>query len=496
MSHLPDCGHKLSNGAACGFQINDGLIRSFVSETEMLASLLLVSLCFSVGSLAEYTSCTPPPNTELLCQANNCTLVEDNAILCCHMRSDFSLKEAIAVATSKGRKINSLHLYNLTFGELDASITKRFNFDTITVTNGSLKLISGEFLNITKCLNFSGNAISVIKAQALASLDHLQTLDLSRNNITTLPNIVKSVYNLSLDLSENGNLSCRSLQDFINGTKDHHIGYKNINNTFCNFHAAYNWFRSSSKLSMLQLELYVKIEQECPPGCRCSIDRMLYNSSSQYVGVGTDCSNQQLTSFPSQIPQYTAFLNLSNNNISSLGELNNPMYDGIVQLYLDNNYITSINELEGTKFIETFTILSLRNNRIKSVPTYFLADSFKRNYAARHFNLAGNRLTCDCNTAQALKSWFLSYKQNLPEVENVMCDNLQKRVVDIQLIDVCIHKRAWTDYISYIIAGEVILLLLLVSKVSYDYWVFKTAGYLPWPASRLPKLPCDWVFET
>lgn len=63
----------------------------------------------------------------------------------------------------------------------------------------------------------------------------------------------------TVNFTENGNLSCRSLQDFINGTKDHHIGYKNINNTFCNFHAAYNWFRSSSKLSMLQLELYVKV---------------------------------------------------------------------------------------------------------------------------------------------------------------------------------------------------------------------------------------------
>lgn len=47
----------------------------------------------------------------------------------------------------------------------------------------------------------------------------------------------------------------------------------------------------------------------------------------------------------------------------------------------------------------------------------------------------------------------------------------------------------------YVIAAELSVLLLLIGKVSYDYWVFKTAGYLPWPASKMPKLPCDWVFE-
>jgi hypothetical protein len=70
------------------------------------------------------------------------------------------------------------------------------------------------------------------------------------------------------------------------------------------------------------------------------------------------------------------------------------------------------------------------------------------------------------------------------------------QVMDLDHNKVCSYPRVWTDYINYIIAGEVVLLLLLISKVSYDYWVFRTAGYLPWPASKMPKMPCDWVFET
>lgn len=38
-------------------------------------------------------------------------------------------------------------------------------------------------------------------------------------------------------------------------------------------------------------------------------------------------------------------------------------------------------------------------------------------------------------------------------------------------------------------------ILGLIAKVSYDYWVFKTAGYLPWPANKMPRLPCDWLCE-
>lgn len=60
---------------------------------------------------------------------------------------------------------------------------------------------------------------------------------------------------------------------------------------------------------------------------------------------------------------------------------------------------------------------------------------------------------------------------------------------------VCITNPDWTDQMKYVIGVEISLLLLLIGKVSYDYWVFKTAGYLPWPASKMPKLPCDWLFE-
>lgn len=75
----------------------------------------------------------------------------------------------------------------------------------------------------------------------------------------------------------------------------------------------------------------------------------------------------------------------------------------------------------------------------------------------------------------------------------ILLNNSQ--VIDLDQKLVCIKKADWTHYMYYVIAAELSVLLLLIGKVSYDYWVFKTAGYLPWPASKMPKLPCDWIFE-
>lgn len=92
--------------------------------------------------------------------------------------------------------------------------------------------------------------------------------------------------------------------------------------------------------------------------------------------------------------------------------------------------------------------------------------------------------------------WLLARQNHIPDCEQIMCENLVQLVVDLSETKLCQSPHDWTDYIYFLIAGEVILLIALFTKVSYDYYIFKTAGYLPWPASRMPKLPCDWLCES
>jgi len=45
----------------------------------------------------------------------------------------------------------------------------------------------------------------------------------------------------------------------------------------------------------------------------------------------------------------------------------NPCYEDLREFYADYNNISSINKLEGSKFLDNYAFLSLRYNKIKSV---------------------------------------------------------------------------------------------------------------------------------
>lgn len=47
--------------------------------------------------------------------------------------------------------------------------------------------------------------------------------------------------------------------------------------------------------------------------------------------------------------------------------IQNPQYKRIADLYLDNNSIPSVKELEGSEWFTTFRVLSLRGNSLKQV---------------------------------------------------------------------------------------------------------------------------------
>ena len=47
--------------------------------------------------------------------------------------------------------------------------------------------------------------------------------------------------------------------------------------------------------------------------------------------------------------------------------LQNPQYQNLMDLFLDNNSIETVKELEGSEWFHTFRVLSLRGNMLKQV---------------------------------------------------------------------------------------------------------------------------------
>ncbi|XP_026277562.1 protein halfway [Frankliniella occidentalis] len=444
----------------------------------------------------------PPPGE--LCR---CKLIPGTAtVICCDVTTQLQLKESLNCQGLVGVNITALHARNITLHSLDVGVlhlTKLHlpQLESLAITDGHITELKGllDAKNLA-CLNLSSNSLIDVSENTSAYLHSLTNLDLSGNDLKHVLTLHADVPQFELDISGNNNLSCDSIKELMKYMKN--LQFSHDNNTYCLNPSSFHWFNSTEKVPLASVVLLNKLEQECPRGetepCICKAVRLdMVPGKPPTFSVQVDCSNRRLTKLPLILPKNTVSLNVSYNNISNLEALSmNAAYKDIREFYADDNQITSINALEGSTFIVSFLTLSLRNNNISILPTYILSNVFDLNWTARTVRLGLNHLKCDCSTAQTIKMWLNANYKHIPDYNEVLCENMRERVFELDQNKVCTVPSDWTEYVYYLVAAEVLLLILLISKVSYDYWVFKTAGYLPWPASKMPKLPCDWVFES
>lgn len=451
--------------------------------TPLPATVADVPRCFHRDSCPQFT------------EKCRCQKLENKAqVICCNIESSFYMNEGLACAeVGVTDFVSELHIRNATLPELNISLPNFRRLKSLSVTDGHISRVIGEFAKRTpiQCLNLSNNALTSIEERALVHLTNLSTLDISHNNLTGMPNF-KIGTNIRMDISGNNEMECQSLFRAKNKSELH---FENANKTFCKFKKTFHWFNSTILLPLVQVESVYRAPKDCWGNCTCEPYRLdIVPGKSPTFSLLVDCAGKQLTDMPSVVPENTIALNITNNNITTL-KIQDPSFNNIRELYADNNQITSITELEGTHFLDNLVALSLRNNKLKTLPTYVLSNIFDRNPSTKQVHLGLNKLTCDCNSAKNLKIWLLT--KNIRDYDEIMCENYPLKVIQLDPAKLCLHQdnQDWKDYIYYIITGEVLLLVCLVLKVSYDYWVFKTAGYLPWPASKMPKLPCDWLCE-
>ncbi|XP_030245588.1 protein halfway [Drosophila navojoa] len=433
--------------------------------------------------------------------ANSCQCREHptraNSWYCCNITHISMISSCSNIS-----KWTNLHVRNLSVQAMNLSNPIYRSLQSLAVTDGNIMQLTNAFPRHSKlkCLNISNNNISDIASRAVKDVPQLEFFGISKNLLSRVPNRNQNKH-IALDISGNMRLLCEPLNEIIYGDS---FNFVNPENSFCLYNATHKWFNSTNLVSVKQLESIKKCGTKCPVipnygNCSCNIYNMMIIQGDQSRTVcHVDCSNLGLLELPSLLPDNTFTLNISNNKISTLGDHfhTNPTYYNIVKLDADNNHISSIYEFEGTKFIEQFQRLYMRNNSLTKIPEYFLNNALMDTGIGRRIYLAENRLQCDCNSAKTLQNWLRERSTDIPDYMDIRCRNLPQSVIELQETKLCQSPPDWTDYIYYLIAAEVILLLALITKVSYDYWVFKTAGYLPWPASKMPKLPCDCLCES
>lgn len=92
--------------------------------------------------------------------------------------------------------------------------------------------------------------------------------------------------------------------------------------------------------------------------------------------ISVNCSGRDLDQLPTNLPAYTKILILKENNIEDLTPLlTNVAYKTVQDLYLDNNRVKSIEELEGSYWLRNFRVLSLSGNELSQVPIWITQNS-------------------------------------------------------------------------------------------------------------------------
>lgn len=391
-----------------------------------------------------------------------------DALYCCNATD---INKAIGCVDGSWKYI---HMRNLTVPELVLNVSQRYikTLLSLSITDGSIHKITNKFSKFSYplCLNISNNNISEIQDRAFTELRHLTMLDISHNNLSSIPIEYTTLTTFRwLDVRENKPMLCKNLLEAVK----HNITFVQEQETFCLTSRNLSWYESEDVIRFSQLQAANQLQQNCPRQCRCDLERLnfdLNNTEKKTFTAKVNCSGLNFTDFPETLPPDTVTLDVSRNNITSLKALSNTSYHSLVRLYADDNQITSLSELEGSPFLSHFTYFAIRRNRLKTIQTYLL----KLDFGSFLF-LEGNSMTCDCNAAKNFKNWLLSKKIHVPDQDLIYCDgsssssSQQVKLVQIQESKLCQSQHDWTDYIYYVIAIEIILLLALVCKVSYDY---------------------------
>lgn len=301
-----------------------------------------------------------------------CEEVDEGNVACCNVTD--IVKSINCIGTPSLNTTKNFHIINMMEKELNLTLlnAKFKQAHSISITDGNITKLTGSFAKFTeiKCLSIANNKIETIGDKAFIHMTQLRTLNLSGNNITKLPT-TNNHTNLTVNVQGNNKISCINISTAI----DRNVKFVNKENSFCERETIYTWFNDTASVNILALEKMKKLNEECPLNCKCEPSQLYYRNNTLEVTAKVDCSSQNLKNFPSEIPSETVELIVSNNSISSLTVLiQNKNYQNVQRIFADGNQISSIEELDGTRFFGNFTILSLKNNKIKEIPNYILSN--------------------------------------------------------------------------------------------------------------------------
>ncbi|KAJ1530590.1 hypothetical protein ONE63_005472 [Megalurothrips usitatus] len=254
---------------------------------------------------------------------------------------------------------------------------------------------------------------------------------------------------------------------------------------------------------MTVVSLLKRVSDECPASdmCSCELTRVVRDAreARRDADVGdlvpiitVNCSHRGLGAMPDRLPANTTTLLLRGNKISSVGPLVDK-HPGVLDVYLDDNNVESVADLEGSRWLTNFRVLSLRANKLQQLPTYALDNALERNVHAVRVYLGLNPWRCDCDFMPLFQELLAKYKSLIADWDDIRCesvegdDNSLKKIHSLSRSAVCREEGApAVTALDLLNAALGSALVLVLAKLAFDYWQYRRYGKLPWVAAKLP----------
>ncbi|XP_072949139.1 protein singed wings 2 [Epargyreus clarus] len=244
------------------------------------------------------------------------------------------------------------------------------------------------------------------------------------------------------------------------------------------------------------MDIIRMVRQTCPEPCACAMTHVVSDREGAIIPLITvDCANKQLVTPPATLPPSTTTLRLEGNKITTIRSIvQNPQYLKLMHLYLDNNSIQAVKELEGSEWFSTFRVLSLRGNMLKQIPVYAFDKAFQVNNNIMHVFLGHNPWRCDCHFIPRFQGLLLKYKRVIRDLTDIRCSKSDDKKISlvqiskVSLGNVCSKSEVEMPISTINIVNLVLIMLIviIVGRFLYDWHSFKTTGKLPWISSILP----------
>ncbi|XP_035724177.1 protein singed wings 2-like isoform X1 [Vespa mandarinia] len=345
-------------------------------------------------------------------------------------------------------------------------------------------------------VNLTHNKLELLPVDVFANLSNLRIVDLRYNYLKEIDLKGFNVPTLSQVYLFGNPLKCTENISWILDLRNGSFAEKIVDREKLRCSVPYN-----GRPLVPVVEIIMTLKDECKRTlCDCELVYVVGRGGKRTLKqlmafTSVNCSYRNLNELPEFLPANTTTLHLNGNKIKDLTPLvKNPVYKQVLDLYLDDNLVESIVQLDGSYWLDHFRLFSLRGNKLSDVPTYALENVLLQSGSVARLYLGNNPWRCDCLFTPGFQDLLIRYTNLVRDINEVKCaavrgdENSNKQIRDLTRTEICISSDENSliyplDILNIILA---FLIFLIIGKLLYDYWSFKKTGKLPWIVSKIP----------